>query len=361
MTGYRYARQLLKIPEPEYGYLEDDLVSLSEGNEKRNLQELIKDAAINSDFIGFIGGPPCPDFSVGGKNRGRNGENGKLSDAYIKLICQQQPDFFVFENVKGLWSTRKHREFYEEMKRQLYRCGYMITERLINAIEYGVPQDRYRIILIGFRCNLLKDKGFEINYSKVIPEDIFPWNKYVLYPQNQVFYYPWPQTNTFVENSEINCPEGIPQELTVEYWFKQNNVVFHPNSEHYFRPRAGRIKFETIAEGDDKKKSYKRLHRWRYSPTACYGNNEVHLHPYKVRRLSVAEALAIQSLPKKFALPNNMTLSHKFKTIGNGVPYLAAQGVAKTILYFLDMKNVNYQTEITAFTSLALSLPSNKS
>ena len=110
-----------------------------------------------------------------------------------------------------------------------------------------------------------------------------------------------------------------------------------------------------------KKKSYKRLHRWRYSPTACYGNNEVHLHPYKVRRLSVAEALAIQSLPKKFALPNNMTLSHKFKTIGNGVPYLAAQGVAKTILYFLDMKNVNYQTEITAFTSLALSLPSNKS
>lgn len=354
MTGYRYARQLLKIPEPEYGYLEDDLVSLSEGNEKRNLQELIKDAAINSDFIGFIGGPPCPDFSVGGKNRGRNGENGKLSDAYIKLICQQQPDFFVFENVKGLCSTRKHREFYEEMKRQLYRCGYIITERLINAIEYGVPQDRYRIILIGFRCNLLKDKGFEINYSKVIPEHIFPWNKYVLYPQNQVFYYPWPQTNTFVENSEINCPEGIPQELTVEYWFKQNNVVFHPNSEHYFQPRAGRIKFETIAEGDDKKKSYKRLHRWRYSPTACYGNNEVHLHPYKVRRLSVAEALAIQSLPKKFALPNNMTLSHKFKTIGNGVPYLAAQGVAKTILCLLDMKNVNYQEDLSNQLELPL-------
>ncbi|MCL2938794.1 MAG: DNA cytosine methyltransferase, partial [Trichodesmium sp. MAG_R02] len=205
-----------------------------------------------------------------------------------------------------------------------------------------------------FRCNLLKDKGFEINYSKVIPEHIFPWNKYVLYPQNQVFYYPWPQTNTFVENSEINCPEGIPQELTVEYWFKQNNVVFHPNSEHYFRPRAGRIKFETIAEGDDKKKSYKRLHRWRYSPTACYGNNEVHLHPYKVRRLSVAEALAIQSLPKKFALPNNMTLSHKFKTIGNGVPYLAAQGVAKTILYFLDMKNVNYQEDLSHQLELPL-------
>ncbi|MGD1701610.1 DNA cytosine methyltransferase [Dapis sp. BLCC M229] len=45
-----------------------------------------------------MGRPPCSDFSVGGKNR----EKGKLSDAYIELICQQQPDFFVFENVKGL-------------------------------------------------------------------------------------------------------------------------------------------------------------------------------------------------------------------------------------------------------------------
>ncbi|MBS9770712.1 DNA cytosine methyltransferase [Trichodesmium erythraeum] len=69
-------------------------------NGKINLQELIKDTAINSDFIGFIGASPSPDFSVGGKNRGKNGENGKLSDAYIKLICQQQPDFFVFENVQ---------------------------------------------------------------------------------------------------------------------------------------------------------------------------------------------------------------------------------------------------------------------
>jgi len=69
----------------------------------------------------------------------------------------------------------------------------------------------------------------------------------------------------------------------------------------------------TVAEGDDSKKSYKRLHRWRYSPTAAYGNNEVHIHPYLPRRISVAEALAIQSLPKEFELPTNMTLSNMFK------------------------------------------------
>jgi len=97
----------------------------------------------------------------------------------------------------------------------------------------------------------------------------------------------------------------------------------------------GITKFAVVDEGDDSKKSFKRLHRWRYSPTACYGNNEVHLHPYKVRRISVAEALAIQSLPANFVLPENMTLTNMFKTIGNGVPYLASKGLAQTILDFL--------------------------
>lgn len=92
---------------------------------------------------------------------------------------------------------------------------------------------------------------------------------------------------------------------------------------------------EIIQEGDTSRKSFKRLHRWKYSPTACYGNNEVHLHPYKVRRLSVAEAMAVQSLPREFVLPRNMSLSSKFKTIGNGVPYKLSEAIAKTLYEFL--------------------------
>ena len=94
---------------------------------------------------------------------------------------------------------------------------------------------------------------------------------------------------------------------------------------------------ETIEEGDVSKKSYKRLHRWRFSPTVAYGNNEVHLHPYRIRRISVAEALALQTLPKEFALPSDMTLTNKFKTIGNGVPYLLSYGIARTIKDFLEV------------------------
>ena len=104
-----------------------------------------------------------------------------------------------------------------------------------------------------------------------------------------------------------------------------------------------------ISEGDDGKKSYKRLHRWRYSPTAAYGNNEVHLHPFKPRRLTVAEALAIQSLPANFELPSTMTLSNMFKTIGNGVPYLAALGLAKSILNHIGEHDVIDGTKSCSF------------
>jgi DNA (cytosine-5)-methyltransferase 1 len=104
----------------------------------------------------------------------------------------------------------------------------------------------------------------------------------------------------------------------------------------YFQPRAGLYRFQSKDEGDDEKKCYKRLHRWRYSPTVAYGNNEVHIHPYKPRRISVAEALALQSLPKEFVLPTDMTLTDAFKTIGNGVPYMASLGIAKNIIDYIS-------------------------
>ncbi len=333
MEAYRYSRKCLNLPEPTYGYGEGDVTNLTGGEQQLYLKELLQDARKTSELVGFIGGPPCPDFSIGGKNRGKEGDNGKLSAAYIKLICQQQPDFFLFENVKGLWKTAKHRAFFEELKCRLSKAGYRLTERLINALEYGVPQDRYRIILIGFKAAFLESRGIQ-----AIHEGAFPWEKYIQYPKEKVFSYPWPKTNFFEEDFELPCPEGIREELTVEYWFRKNDVFNHPNAKHHFKPRAGIKRFITVDEGDDSKKSYKRLHRWRYSPTACYGNNEVHLHPYKIRRLSAAEALAIQSLPKDFALPPNLSLSTMFKTVGNGVPYLASKALAQTILDFLGVK-----------------------
>lgn len=130
-------------------------------------------------------------------------------------------------------------------------------------------------------------------------------------------------------------PNGIIEELTVQHWFERNHVNEHPNGNDTFGIKNVE-KFITIPEGESRGKSFKRLHRWRYSPTAAYGNNEVHLHPYLPRRISVAEALAIQSLPEWFELPHNLPLSDKFKMVGNGVPYLLSLGIARELYAWID-------------------------
>ncbi|XYJ24294.1 DNA cytosine methyltransferase [Bacillus velezensis] len=136
----------------------------------------MQELKIDNDIFGFIGGPPCPDFSVGGKNKGREGENGRLSGTYIDLICLHKPSFFLFENVKGLWRTKRHREFFEEMKKRLHENGYITTERLVNSLEYGAPQHRERIILLGFRKELVSQIGYLNNKNIInLPEGIFPW------------------------------------------------------------------------------------------------------------------------------------------------------------------------------------------
>lgn len=333
MEIYKSSRERLEHSEPNFGYSTDDICFFLEKRASEALSWNIKSAKQKFDLIGFIGGPPCPDFSIGGKNKGIKGENGKLSATYIELIVQNQPDFFLFENVKGLYRTKKHRAFFDEIKTKLGQNGYHLTEKLINAIEFGAPQDRERIILFGFKKDSLADFGLQ---EKDRALDFFDWNSKTIYDSKEIFSIKWPKQEPFIENSNKPFPKNLIKELTVQYWFDKNDVCNHPNSNHFFKPRGGLPKFQSIQEGDDLKKSYKRLHRWRYSPTAAYGNNEVHLHPYRARRISAAEALAIQSLPKEFIIPEHITLSNMFKTIGNGVPYLASKGLAETIQLFIE-------------------------
>ena len=332
LEAYKYSRQHMNLPCPIYGHHLGSIEDFVSGHKRDELSKLVCKAKMDS-LVGFIGGPPCPDFSVAGKHKGAEGDNGRLTRVYIEAIVANQPDFFLFENVKGLWRTLKHREFYNEMKHLLENNGYVLTDRLTNCIEYGVPQDRDRILMFGIHS---KHVG---NLSSEELTQNFNWEKEVLFERDKVLDKSlWPTTSKYRET--VSSRRKLPRELdyleklTVQYWFEKNDVYNHPNSQHHFKPYSER--FHTVEEGDDSKKSFKRLHRFRYSPTAAYGNNEVHLHPYRSRRLSAAEALAIQSLPNEFHLPPKMTLSDMFKTIGNGVPYLASLGLARTIKHYLN-------------------------
>lgn len=339
LDAYKHSRKKLSIDEPEFGYALNSIEDfITNPALEKHLISCMTQLKSRGEMSGFIGGPPCPDFSVGGKNKGHEGENGRLSRTYVDVILKYSPDFFLFENVKGLWRTKRHREFYESLKLDLQSRGYVLTENLVNCIQYGAPQDRDRILLFGIKREHVETQLSKENIANMqLPCELFNWEEHIKFSRKSALVEPnWPERDVFVENDDKALPAGIIKELTVKYWFDKNDVENHPNSHDHFVPRAGLPKFQSIDEGDSAKKSYKRLHRWRYSPTAAYGNNEVHLHPFKARRISVSEALAIQSLPRSFELPADMSLSNKFKTIGNGVPYLASEGIAKTINNFLQ-------------------------
>lgn len=320
--AYEHSRKVRDLPPLRYGILVDSIEAMALPQNLQDLKKNVKESRSLGALVGFIGGPPCPDFSIAGKNHGSEGENGKLSKTYVDLIINIKPDFFLFENVKGLYRTKKHREFFESIKLLLEDAGYALEERLINSLEYGAPQDRERIILLGIRkpgvTHFLEEKD---------------WTTETCFNVKQVKEMNWPDQSPI--SRILPKPKNVDETLTIQYWFDKNSVERHPNQKHAFTPRAGLARFETVLEGDVSKKSYKRLHRWRYSPTAAYGNNEVHIHPYFPRRISAAEALAIQSLPASYEFPDDMTLSAMFKAIGNGVPYLAARGIAKMYLKVL--------------------------
>lgn len=334
MQAYKNVRQQMKISSPLYGYHNDSAERYAKGRGKKNLIELVEQERQKGNLVGFIGGPPCPDFSVAGKNAGANGKNGRLTRTYFDIICRCKPDFFLFENVKGLAKTEKHRFFYNEMKKKVSANNYLVDDTVANALTYGVPQFRERVFMVGIQKNIYAHKTNTLS---------FDWNRYSLFDVKTILSMKWPTTTPFAVDSILPFPsKKLPKKITVEYWFKKNDVLHHINGNDIFEVKAGREKISTIQEGDTSRKSFKRLHRWRYSPTAAYGHNEVHLHPYKERRISVAEAMAIQSLPKDFVILQTLSLSQKFKMVGNGVPYLMAAAIAKTLketLYEIQEEN----------------------
>jgi len=278
---------------------------------------------------GIIGGPPCPDFSIGGKNKGSKGERGKLTQTYVDLICTLKPSFFVLENVKGLVSTKKHKVFFDQLIEKLLNHGYAVDYKLINSLNLGVPQDRERIIVIGVQKQIYKSI-FKKDYES--ERNWFYWPNIEMY-SNAKEKYTWPKITPYGSNPD--CPPGIPKELMAgSYILNQDELSKLKNSSDFFTPKSN--KFHIINEGDDSGKSFKRLHRWRYSPAVAYGNNEVHLHPTLPRRLSVRESLRLQTVPDSYYIGEDVSLTVKFKTIGNGVPVKMSYLIAKSLRTFLD-------------------------
>lgn len=288
---------------------------------------------LNEGVSGIIGGPPCQDYSIGGKNAGLEGVRGKLIFSYFEIVKSVKPQFIFFENVAGLYNTKEHRVGFLEMVKKLEDTGYVIWYGILNSLQYGIPQDRSRLTLVGFKKEIvktLKKAGYVKNLSKDKTEKdlIFKWPKKEFEnPKSVIWPTKWEFGSDIIRKDIIEIPERYKKLQVISAFEGLTSLT--PNHNEHFDPKSAR--FLTIDEGDTNRKSFKRLHRYRYSPTVAYGNNEVHLHPTEPRRLTVREALRLQSVPDNYVLPKEMPLTHKFKLISNGVPSKKAKLIASEI------------------------------
>ena len=108
------------------------------------------------DFDLLVGGVPCQSWSIAGKRGGFEDERGNMWFQYAKILRAKRPKYFVAENVKGLLSHDGGKSM-ERICEELCDCGYAIDFEVLNSKDFGVPQNRSRVFIIGFRLDLLDD------------------------------------------------------------------------------------------------------------------------------------------------------------------------------------------------------------
>jgi len=160
--------------------------------DKRDIRTISLSEIPNCD--GIIGGPPCQSWSIGGNKKGIEDSRGQLFWNYIKVIQDKQPKFFLAENVKGILSP-KHKTDFNNILQQLEDCNYNVSFKLLNSANYNVPQDRERVIIIGYRKDLNITPEFPLpNQKKVTLREALANLDYSIPNQegfNTMNYSPW--------------------------------------------------------------------------------------------------------------------------------------------------------------------------
>jgi DNA (cytosine-5)-methyltransferase 1 len=101
------------------------------------------------ETIGIIGGPPCQSWSEAGAGRGIKDDRGKLFYEYVRILKDKEPLFFLAENVSGILSAR-HKKAFDGILKRFKKLNYNVNYTLLNANDYGVPEDRERVIIVGY-------------------------------------------------------------------------------------------------------------------------------------------------------------------------------------------------------------------
>lgn len=254
--------------------------------------------------VGVIGGPPCQAFSLGNVHKKDRDARSLLPSHYATHLAALRKkfdiDFFVFENVPGL-NTKNHGAVFKELKGLFRKAGFVIQEEVLDAQDFGVPQRRQRIFVVGFNRQKHRDVSFSFpSKSHLSPVTV-----------RQVL-------------------GGLPDPVYFSRDLTADSIPFHPN--HWcMRPRS--VKFlngHLTRDGNGNKGRPFRVIQWdSVSRTVAYGHREVHVHPSGKRRLSVYEAMLLQGFPHEYHLLGN--LSEQITLVSDAVPPPVARALAGQI------------------------------
>lgn len=265
------------------------------------------------DCVGLVGGPPCQSWSAAGAKRGIEDERGQLFNDYIRALRDKQPLFFVAENVKGMLS-KKHRPVFDSFIAQFELCGYVVTWKLVNAFDYGVAQDRWRVIIVGVR----RDLGTEF-----------------VFPENQV--------SKLVLSDVL---EGLPEAVPALEKGKHNGKVLMNAHEYLVGGFSSMFMSRNRVRGWDEP-SFTIQAGGRHAPLHPQAPKMVKKegadsfdfvagHEGEYRRLSVRECARIQSFPDGFEFVYQ-NVNQGYKMVGNAVPVELARKVASAIMRQLSL------------------------
>lgn len=259
------------------------------------------------DCDGIIGGPPCQAWSEGGKHLGIEDPRGQLFLDYIRIVAEKRPKFFVIENVQGILEE-KHKTSLEGFINSLKDAGYRVSYELLNAADYKIPQDRFRVFFVGIR----KDLDNKYIFPNAINGGIITLRQAIgdIVEQPREFYH-----------NRVDCENPVRQ-----------------NHDVYTGPYDAKYMSRNRVRGWDEV-SFTMQAQARNAPQHPQAPKMAYVSPSKrvfvkgcenlYRRLSVRECARIQTFPDSFKFIYS-DVADGYKMVGNAVPprlawYLAIQ------------------------------------
>tara|TARA_B100001093_G_scaffold512563_1_gene582670 strand:+ start:2210 stop:3214 length:1005 start_codon:yes stop_codon:yes gene_type:complete len=284
--------------------------------DKRSITEVHADDVPDCD--GIVGGPPCQSWSEAGALRGIEDKRGQLFYDFIRILKAKQPLFFLAENVSGMLAKR-HSNALEGIIKLFEESGYLVSYKLLNVSDYGVPQDRKRVIFVGYR----KDLGIKFvhpepttplrDQKKTLRDAIDDLKENVLAGREKN-YSNYGQCK--VPNHEYMIGGFSTMYMSrnrVRSWDDQSFTIQAGGRHAPIHPQAPKMEFV---------EKNKRI----FVP----GKEKLY------RRLSVRECARIQTFPDDFIFEYD-NIAEGYKMIGNAVPVDFAAILAKQIKKDLNL------------------------